>query len=402
MNIQIFEDEKYVNFFPLTLSRPVFELRTGTSSIREKICRYFSEENVFLSTRTYIEDVFKDGMESVSFDVPSGPTLFINGRVIPDESLRKAISVEGKERLFFSKKTLIAARINDITEFQKRNEEGRLDDYESEEITARTVEYPWDLPSSNSEEIEREFMLFGNAIYTQTKIVMLGKKNVFIGKNTIIMAGTVIDAEDGPVIIDDGTKIMSNSFLKGPLYIGKNCLIKASTRIYGPTSVGDLCKIGGEVSECIFHGCSNKQHDGFMGHSYIGQWVNIGAGTNNSNLKNNYKEVTVYINNKPVKTGLTFVGTFIGDHTKTAINTAINTGTVIGFSCNIFGEGFPSKYVPSFSWGGRRRLSVYKLEDAIETAKIVMKRRNVTMLEPYRKMMQTIFNETVRERNYGT
>lgn len=401
MNICIFEDEKYIDFFPLTLSRPVFELRTGTMTIREKICRLYYGNKTFLATRPYLKDVFKKGIKKFSFDAPIGHTLFINGRVIPDKSLKNSISPEGEEKLFFVEKTLIAAWVKDGKEFWEKLKEGRIEDYKKEEITARTVEYPWDLINYNGEELEKEFKLFGNNVRTQKNVVMIGKRNIFIGEGTIIMPGTVIDAEDGPVIIDNETRVMSNTFLKGPLYIGKSCLIKAGSRIYGPTSIGDVCKVGGEVTETIFQGYSNKQHEGFIGHSYIGEWVNIGADTNNSDLKNNYKEVKVYINNKPVNTGLTFVGTFIGDHAKTAINTMLNTGTVIGFSTNIFGEGFPPKFIPSFSWGGKGRFSIYKLEDAIDTAKIVMQRRNISMTDAYKKMMEWIFEETKRERNYG-
>lgn len=402
MNICIFEDKKYINFLPLTLSRPIFELITGTKTVREKLCQYFTKDDIFLSTRTYLANVFKEKIDNVSFDIPSKPTLFINGRVIPNKSLIESISHHSEEQLFFVEETLVAARVRDGKKFYKKWEEGNLEGYKIKKIDAKTINYPWDLLLYNGEEIEKEFMLFGRNIPAQKNVVLLGDRKIFISKEAIIMPGTVIDAEDGPVIIDNGTRVMPNSFLKGPLYIGKNCLIKAGSRIYGPTSIGDVCKVGGEVEGTIFQGYSNKQHDGFTGHSYIGEWVNIGADTNNSDLKNNYKEVTVYINNKPVNTKLASVGMFIGDHSKTAINTMINTGTVIGFSANIFGEGFPPKFVPSFSWGGKRRFSVYKLEDAIETAKRVMERRNVTMTGSYRKMMKRIFEETKSERNYGT
>ena len=402
MNICIFEDKQYINFLPLTLSRPVFELISGTKTVREKICQYFINDEIFLSTRTYLVDVFKEKIDDLSFDIPSKPTLFINGRVIPDKSLTDSISHHSEEQLFFTDETLIAAHVRDGKEFYKKLKEENLEGYKIKKIDAKIINYPWDILIYNGEEVEKEFMLFGRNIPALKNVVLLGDRKIYISKAAIIMPGTVIDAEDGPVIIENGTRVMPNSFLKGPLYIGKNCLIKAGSRIYGPTSIGNVCKVGGEISVSIFQGYSNKQHDGFIGHSYIGEWVNIGADTNNSDLKNNYKEVIVYVNNKPVNTGLSSIGTFIGDHSKTAINTVINTGTVIGFSVNIFGEGFPPKFIPSFSWGGKRKFSVYKLNDAIETAKKVMQRRKVVLTESYEKMMKTIFEETKKIRHYGS
>ncbi len=397
MNICIFEDEKYKNFFPLTLSRPVFELITGTTTIKQKILHFFPTENPFIKTRSYIEKIFSDKTIRTCHEISTESALFINGRLVPDESVKSSIS-SSEEKLFFSNETLVAAKVGNGAEFLKRLEARDFDGLAKEEISAKTVEYPWDLLSSNASEIEGEFALFGQKIPRISNFKSLGKQGIHIDDKAIVMAGTVLDATDGPIVIDKAAIVMANSFLKGPLYIGKQSLIKAGARIYGPTSIGDVCKIGGEISSSIFQGFSNKQHDGFMGHSYIGEWVNIGADTNNSDLKNNYKEVTVYIRNKPVKTGLTFVGTFIGDHSKTAINTVINTGAIVGFFANIFGEGFPPKFVPSFCWGGKRKFSTYKLEDSIETAARVMQRRNVRISDDYKQMMKEIFALTEPER----
>jgi len=402
MNLCIFEDEKYVNFYPLTLSRPVFELRTGTRSLREKLLHFFPANKIFILTRPYLEDILMEGLKNISFEIPKEPTLFINGRVIPTQSLENSITFRGEEILFFNNETLIAAHVKNGKSFEARLRKKNFEGYKREEIDAKIVNYPWELVNQNGSEIEKEFNLFGNSIPPQRDVTMLRKEHIFIGENVVIMPGVVIDADEGPVIIDNGARIMPNCYLEGPLYIGKNSLIKAGARIYSASSIGNICKVGGELETSIFHGYSNKQHEGFIGHSYIGEWVNIGADTNNSDLKNNYKEVTVYINNKPVNTELTFVGSFIGDHSKTAINTMLNTGTVIGFSSNIFGEGFPLKFVPSFSWGGRRRLSIYKIEKAIETARLVMARRKVKMSDAYERMMEQIFEETKKERNNGT
>lgn len=400
MNICIFEDEKYRNLNPLVLSRPVCELRTGTSTLREKMVRSFAPEKVFLMTRDHLQAVFKEQDPAVSFTLPHEPLLFLNGRLIADASFARSVT-GSKETLFFAGDTLVAAQVNDGSAFAARLSSGELSGYRRKTVKANLVEYPWDLVEHNGKEIEREFALYGKQQNDSIQAHLLDPESIYIGKNVNILPGTVIDATEGPVIIEEDVTILAHCYLAGPLFIGKDSLIRAGARIYGPTSIGPICKIGGEVSESIFHGYANKQHDGFLGHSYIGAWVNIGADTNNSDLKNNYKSVTVYINNEPVDTGLTFVGTFMGDHSKTSINTALNTGTVIGFCVNIFGEGFPPKFIPSFSWGGKRKFMTHKLEDAIETARRVMQRRNTPLTEAYAGMMKVIFEQTKEMRHHG-
>lgn len=400
MNICIFEDAKYKNLHPLTLSRPVWELRTGARTLRQKLSSLFGAERTFLLTRDYLEDVAREGDATVSFDIPPEPLLFVNGRMLADPQLAGTVG-SAREKLFYSGEDLAAAQVPDGAAFAERLESGDLEGYRSEPIEARLIEYPWQLIEHNGAEIEKEFPLFGADEESKTEATLLHADRIHIGKNVVILPGTVIDAGEGPVIIEDEVKVLAGCYLKGPLFIGEKSLIKAGARLYGPCSIGSTCKIGGEVTGTVFHGYANKQHDGFMGHSYIGEWVNIGAGTNNSDLKNNYGPVTVPINNEPTATGLTFVGTFMGDHSKTAINTSINTGTVIGFSVNLFGEGFPPKFVPSFSWGGKRKFMTFKLQDAVRTAQIVMERRNRSMSEAYRNMMSAIFEKTGGMRHYG-
>ncbi len=401
MNICIFEDEEYRNLNPLVLSRPVCELRTGTDTLREKMVTIFSPENVYLITRDHLQAVLREQDPAVSFSLPHEPLLFLNGRLIADPSLAKSITAINGETLFYAGNVMVAAQVKDGAAFAARLSSGELSGYQRRTIEATLIEYPWHLIEHNGREIERAFRLYGKQQNGSTQASLLNGGSIHIGKNVKILPGTVIDATAGPVIIEEDTTILANCSLSGPLFIGKGCLIKAGARIYGPTSIGPICKIGGEVSASIFHAYANKQHDGFIGHSYIGAWVNIGADTNNSDLKNNYKHVTVYINKKPVDTGLTFVGAFMGDHSKTSINTVINTGTVIGFCVNLFGEGFPPKFIPSFSWGGKRKFMTHKLEDAIETAGRVMQRRNIPLSSAYRSMMEHIFAETKEMRHHA-
>ena len=206
---------------------------------------------------------------------------------------------------------------------------------------------------------------------------IIKKENVFVGKNVTIKPGVVLDATGGPIIIADNAFIYPNAVIEGPVYIGESSKIKSGATIYENVTIGNVCKVGGEVEESIFMDYSNKQHAGFIGHAYVGSWVNLGADTNNSDLKNNYSKIRIKLSNKEIDSGSQFLGLMIGDHSKSSINTMFNTGTVVGFSSNIFGIGFPEKYVPSFTWGGDKSSTVYDLNKAMETAKIVMNRRKI-------------------------
>ena len=208
----------------------------------------------------------------------------------------------------------------------------------------------------------------------------------------------VLDATNGPILIDRDAVVMPHTAIEGPTYIGPGSKIKMGTKIYEGTSIGPVCKIGGEVDNSIVLGYSNKQHDGFLGHAYIGEWINLGAGTSNSDLKNNYSSVKVYLHGEEIDTGHIFIGLMMGDHSKTAINTTLNTGTVVGVSANLFGEGFPPKYVPSFAWGGAKGLTEYKLDKAIATARKVMARRDKELTTSYERMLRHIFDLTRTER----
>ena len=221
---------------------------------------------------------------------------------------------------------------------------------------------------------------------------ILNPYNIWIGKDAKIKPGVIIDASDGPVILDENALIMPNAVLVGPVYLGKNSMIKVGAKIYKGTSIGPVCKVGGEVEETIFQAYSNKQHDGFLGHSYIGEWVNIGAGTTNSDLKNNYRNVEVYFypSGKKVDSESKFVGTFIGDHTKTGINSTINTGTVVGVGCNLFGRELIKDFIPSFRWGEGSELTEYQEDKFLETVKIVKQRRNLKLTKNEKELYTNI------------
>jgi UDP-N-acetylglucosamine diphosphorylase/glucosamine-1-phosphate N-acetyltransferase len=230
---------------------------------------------------------------------------------------------------------------------------------------------------------------------------LLGDANqLFIHETARVYAST-LNTLDGPIYIDAGAEVMEGTHIRGGLYVGEHSTLKLGSRIYGATTIGPHCKVGGEVSNSILHGYSNKGHDGFLGNSLIGEWCNLGADTNTSNLKNNYSDVKIWSYEKAdfADTGLTFCGLIMGDHSKSGINTMFNTGTVAGVSANVFGGGFPDKHIPSFSWGGADGWETYELDKAFDTMEKVMQRRSCELTEPLRSLFRQIFEETAHYRD---
>jgi len=256
------------------------------------------------------------------------------------------------------------------------------------------------LISKNGENIKGEFpLIFNNKenhLDIDSTYFVNSAENIFIGSDVKIEPGVYLDAKEGPIIIDDEALIMANAVIKGPVYIGKKSKIKIGAKIYEGTSIGKVCKVGGEVEESIIQAYSNKQHDGFLGHAYLGEWVNIGADTNNSDLKNNYDFVKAYSysQNKLISTQMQFFGLLMGDHSKTGINTTFNTGCVVGIGCNLFGSHLFKGFIPSFSWGRGDRTTYKKPENIIKTADKVKKRRNLKLTEYEVELLKNIYEKT--------
>jgi len=417
-NICIFEDEHYVNFFPLVYTRPVYELICGFTTLREKIARYFPEAKVNLHCRDYLGAPLGNSFPKIPINRITGEScLFINGRILPEKNLVAVLSKErDKEKAFFKNKELAAIRLQgeklekvkiilrkepmklswQLNQFIPRMAKSEL----KKEVNL--VHYLWDLVNQNATWIEKDAQTLAKLGKCSSEIPhgvhLVEKKNISIGREVQISPGVVIDAEEGPVIIGDKVKIFPQATIIGPVYIGERCVIKVGAQIYEGTTLGEVCKVGGEVEESIFYSYSNKQHHGFLGHSYLGSWINLGAGTTNSDLKNNYSSVKMFINGKLTDSNLTFVGLFMGDHSKSGINSTFNTGTVVGVCCNLFGSSFLPKFVPSFSWGGSGSFSTYKFEKFIETAKKVMARRKKGLSPAEKQMFEKIFNLTKTER----
>ena len=404
MNFVIFDDEKRSNFFPITLTRSTGDLRVGILKLRQRISSYleFSETKVIVSSE--LEAIIKERHKDWKVnEITAEETIFINSRIKIDAKAKQAMLNLQKDECLVKDNTILAARCkpekNNISSENLNSLFSNLQRIKDPEVNC--WEYLWEFIEENAEYIKRDFndIFYDKDNYFETELgtTVINPYNVWIGDGAIIRPGVVIDATEGPVVLDENVTIMSNAVIIGPAYIGKGSTIKIGAKIYEGTSIGTMCKVGGEVEETIFQGYSNKQHDGFLGHSYIGEWVNLGADTNNSDLKNNYSTVSVYFypNKKEIDSQNQFVGTFIGDHSKTGINSTINTGTVIGVGCNLFGLGMIKNHIPSFNYGTGSETTEYLLEMFIETAEIVKKRRGLQFSESekvlYSKIHKQVF-----------
>ena len=405
----MFEDSQYSQLIPLVHARATFELRCGLFTHLERIVKHYSHADVTLFCRNYLSDILH---ERYSYRINTLPKtdetcLFLNGRVI----LSAPIPIEGQEEIGIQDNTLVYARlkgknVNRLTPelFLTENPIKLLkSEIRVVDIHVPIISYFWDIVKYNKSQIEKDFALFVKEVSIHGKldegVYLMNKDQIFIGKGSRIKPCCVINAENGPVYIGNHVTIASNTTIEGPVYIGNHSVVQSNSKIRGGANIGETCKIGGEVVNTIFHSYSNKQHDGFFGDSYIGSWVNIGADTVTSNLLNTYGNVKVQIDGNTVNTNHMFLGMATGDHTKTAINTTIMTGSIFGFACNIVTPTYPPKYLPSFTWYSGSDKKVYLLEKALQVAKTVMKRRDKEMTQTEEQLFRMIFQLTEKERN---
>ncbi len=409
-NICIFEDSEYQNFLPLVHSRPVYALRCGAYTILERIALQYPDTKIKLFCREYLKNVTNENYpynvnETNSDD---GDCLFINGRLLTS----KTIPVSGKEEVGIKDDSIVYARLNkgncpSITPekfFDKGFINTLKEKFEVKIVDTELLRYPWGLISNNQEQITTDLTSYINIQegHLQSKIYegvhLINDSHIFVGENTVIKPGCVLDADNGPIYIGNNVNISPNSVIEGPVYIGDNVVIKAVSRIRAGSNIGKACKVGGEISNTIIQDYSNKQHDGFLGDSYIGSWVNLGANTVNSNLTNTYSTVKVQMIDKIIDTGHMFFGMIMGDHTKTAINTRFTTGSNIGFACNILLTSIPPKFIPSFSWCSDNNIMTYDVKRELQVAKRMMERRNKIMTKHEEEVFKTIFDLSEKER----
>lgn len=401
IGVIIYEDEKWYDLYPISLSRPTFDIRVGALTILEKWKSVLPVETISVKTRDYLEKIILEKYIWLTEALPDANKTFllINGRTLPHQQIVNLLDdltpgagvKVGDE---------IAVALLDKESVKKWIAGEPLQNLVNDFLIAEghpLIYYLWNLIHINKEEIISDMRRLR---YLERHIPREGLYQKVLG-NEVYTVGepeigpfVTLDSRDGPIVIFDGTKIQPNVYIQGPAIIGKNSLIKASARIYEGTTIGPVCKVAGEIEESIFIGYSNKQHHGFLGHAYVGEWVNIGAGTTNSDLKNNYSTVKVTLPHKTIDTGLMFVGSFIGDHVKIGIQSMLNTGTVIGIGTNLFGGGFPPKFIPSFVWGGENSFTEHQFEKFLETARQVMGRRKIEMTPFYEFMLRTVFDKT--------
>ncbi|MFQ5862081.1 MAG: putative sugar nucleotidyl transferase [Candidatus Brocadiales bacterium] len=406
----VFEDGGYTGLLPLAYSRASYELRLGMYTLLEKILRHYPNTTISLFAREYLADVLKERYphQINTLDPEADGYLFINGRTLNP----RPIPLEGEDEIGVCKDTLVYARLskkncqNLSPDSFISNKPLKLKERPSTvcEVETAPIDYLWNIIKNNREELEKDFSIFterGRILGKVYKgVYILNPKGVFLSKGARVKPGCVLDAEEGPVYIGEDATIMPNTTIIGPAFIGNGAVVLPAARLRQGTNVGEGCKVGGEISNSILHSYSNKQHDGFLGDSYIGSWVNLGAGTTTSNLKNTYGNVRVKLSKskKLVDTKEMFLGVVIGDHTKVGINTNFDTGGLIGCYSSIAGRKPIPKFLPSFSWVTDRGIGVYNMRKAFIAATRAMVRRDIHMSAAEEAMFKKVFALTAPER----
>ncbi|MBC8314649.1 MAG: GlmU family protein [Bacteroidetes bacterium] len=394
MNYILF-DESIVrtNLLPLAFMRPVADIRVGILTIREKWEKYLGVKTSSLT----------DGYLSQKFPIiKEDNNILINGSVCPDAAMVKAIENLQHDQTLAYDDTIIAIRVTakDLDAPGESSSEG-IEEVELKKAPLK-ISHTWDIFSKNDLALREDFSLITKGRKSQplsdTNHVF-GAKNIFIEKGARVECA-ILNATDGPIYIGADANVMEGAMLRGPVAVCEGTQIKMGAKIYGASTFGPECRIGGEVNNSVFFGYGNKAHDGFVGHSVISEWCNLGADTNTSNLKNTYDEIRVWSYGKMtfVNTHLQFCGLIMGDHSKSSIDSMFNTGSVVGINANIFGSGFSRNFIPSFSWGSTASHSVYDLNKAIEVAAAVYKRRNKVFDETEENLLRSVHNLTLGNR----
>jgi UDP-N-acetylglucosamine diphosphorylase/glucosamine-1-phosphate N-acetyltransferase len=389
MNYILFDGPVRNALLPFTFTRPVADILIGIMTIRQKW-----EARLGSTITTITEDYLSAKFPMVEME----ENVMINAAYLPNDTLAELVSDLKENQAIFKGDDVIAFF---TTENQ---EEVDFDSYEIIQYNGDvlTVEHTWDIFSKNDAAIREDFIYLTEDRKSQSipkSVNVIAPENIFIEEGAKLEFVT-LNASTGPIYIGKNAEIMEGTVIRGPFALCENAQVKLNAKVYGATTVGPGSRIGGEVKNSILFANSNKGHDGFLGDSVLGEWCNIGADSNNSNLKNNYEEVKLwsYETEGFAKTGLQFCGLMMGDHSKCGINTMFNTGTVVGVSANIFGSGFPRNFVPSFSWGGAAGFTTYVTKKAFETAKLVMGRRNIDFDETESAILEHIFEETKKWR----
>jgi len=392
MNYILFDGTVRNALLPFTYTRPVADIRVGILTIREKWEKYLG-----VTTTTITEDYLEEKFPMVEMDT----NIMLNASFLPNSNLVALVkNLKENEAIFKDEEVVAFYTLNT----QENVDFGTYDitPYKDEILQIKNT---WDIFSLNEKALIEDYKLLTEGRKSEPiprTVNCIHKENIFLEEGVDISFAT-LNASTGPIYIGKDAIIMEGSLVRGPFALCHDSILKMGTKIYGATTIGPLSKVGGEVNNTVFFGYSSKAHEGYLGNAVIGEWCNLGADTNNSNLKNNYAEVKLwsYETERFAKTGLQFCGLMMGDHSKCGINTMFNTGTIIGVSANIFGGNFPRNFIPSFSWGGSGGFSTYVMNKVNEVATVVMKRKHVDYDDQEKKILQHIFDETEKYRNFS-
>jgi len=399
-NLILLEPENVDNFYPFSILHPIWELRTGTFKIFEKAQKLFNCNNLLFKGRAKQKNTFLKKYNIPNKKLVKGNALFLYSNLdfntqLLNTLIEQLIDCKINSKLILNDNTIgyYFHQNTDLENFNINEDNDISTHFQNQTINKINLtnikinSYLWDYIYNIGDTISDDinYLKFFNLISDNISnnyyenVITINPNNIFIGNEVKISPSVVLDASQGPIIIDNNSQIMPQSTIIGPAYIGKNTKIKIGAKIYYNTAIGEHCKVGGEIEDSIIQAYTNKQHDGFLGHSFLSEWVNLGADTNTSDLKNTYSNITVRLRNDEIKTNKMFLGLLCGDHTKSAINTQFNTGTVAGICGILVKEGFLPNYLPSFVWGGKKDSPTYRVDKAINVAKIVMARRNIEL-----------------------
>ena len=391
MNYILFDGTSRNNLLPFTYTRPVADIRIGILSIREKWEKMLGTKTTTL-TKSYLQEKFplvKD----------SDTNILINASYLPTEKLVKMAQELTDNQAIYYKGEIVLVHTSEKQD-TIHPEHYEAINYPGELLQIKNT---WDIFSLNEKVLRADFELLTKGRVSAPipeGVQAINTEQIFIEESATVYFST-LNATDGPIYIGHNTEIMEGTHIRGSFALCDYAVVKMGAKIYGGTTIGPYSKVGGELNNVVLFGYSNKGHDGFLGNAVIGEWCNLGADTNNSNLKNNYAEVRLwsYETESFAKTGLQFCGLMMGDHSKCGINTMFNTGTVVGVSANIFGDGFPRNFIPSFSWGGASGFSTYQMKKVKEVAKVVMSRRNQDFDAIEERILEHVFEATKKYRH---
>lgn len=390
MNYILFDGSVRNQLLPFTFTRPVADIRFGILSMRERW-----EYILGSTTSTITEDYLSEKWPLVEFE----ENIMINAAYFPSSAFIDQIKNLQKNEAIFDGEEIVAF-------YTEEDQNVDFSAYKQFEIAGDVLklEHTWDIFSKNDIAIKFDFELITEDRESQPidpSNYVKNAENIFIEQGAVV-ENCSLNASNGPIYIGKDALVMEGCFFRGPIAIGEEAIIKMGAKIYGATTIGSGSRAGGEINNAVMFQNSNKGHEGYLGNSVLGEWCNLGADTNNSNLKNNYAEVRLwdYETEGFAKTGLQFCGLMMGDHSKCGINSMFNTGTVVGVSCNIFGTGYPRNFIPSFSWGGSAGMTTYKTKKVFEVARLVLERRKMEFNEQDEAILEHVFEETSKYRRY--